>query len=71
MIPGTEIGDDQTDLLGIPMLQRGVPDIATRDCFVCGPPAFIDALEPPARACSACLVIRSTSNASSCRTRLG
>ena len=27
-----------------PALQRGVPDIATRDCFVCGPPAFIDAM---------------------------
>jgi ferredoxin-NADP reductase len=25
-------------------LQRGVPDVATRDCFVCGPPAFIDAM---------------------------
>jgi len=45
VIPGTEIGDDQTDLLGIPMLQRGIPDIAHRDCFVCGPPAFIDALQ--------------------------
>ena len=44
VIAGTEIGDDQTDLLGIPMLQRGVPDIATRDCFVCGPPALIDAV---------------------------
>ncbi|HEY5172168.1 MAG TPA: ferredoxin reductase family protein, partial [Acidimicrobiia bacterium] len=45
VIAGSEIGDDQTDLLGLPMLRRGVPDIATRDCFVCGPPAFIDALE--------------------------
>jgi ferredoxin-NADP reductase len=44
VITGTEIGDDQTDLLGIPMLQRGIPDIATRDCFVCGPPALIDAV---------------------------
>jgi predicted ferric reductase len=45
VIAGTEIGDDQTDLLSIPMLQRGVPDIAKRDCFVCGPPALIDALK--------------------------
>jgi predicted ferric reductase len=44
VIAGTEIGDDRTDLLGVPMLQRGVPDIATRDCFVCGPPAFTDAV---------------------------
>jgi predicted ferric reductase len=44
VIAGTEIGDDQTDLLGIPRLQQGVPDIATRDCFVCGPPALIHAL---------------------------
>jgi len=44
VIPGTEIGDDRTDLLGVPLLQRGVPDAATRDCFVCGPPAFIDAV---------------------------
>ena len=45
VIAGTEIGDDQTDLLGVPRLQRGVPDIASGDCFVCGPPAFIDALK--------------------------
>jgi predicted ferric reductase len=44
VIAGNEIGDDNTDLLGIPTLKRGVPDIATRDCFVCGPPAFLDAL---------------------------
>ena len=44
VIPGNEIGDDSTDLLGVPTLKRGVPDIATRDCFVCGPPAFLDAL---------------------------
>jgi predicted ferric reductase len=44
VIPGAEIGDDHTDLLGVPRLQRGVPDIATRDCFVCGPPAFLDAV---------------------------
>ncbi len=45
VIPGTEIGDDNTDQLSVPALQRGVPDIATRDCFVCGPPPFIDALK--------------------------
>jgi predicted ferric reductase len=45
VISGTEIGDDNTDLLGVPLLERGVPDIATRDCFVCGPPGFIDALQ--------------------------
>jgi predicted ferric reductase len=44
VIAGNEIGDDNTDLLGVPTLKRGVPDIATRDCFVCGPPAFLDAL---------------------------
>jgi predicted ferric reductase len=44
VIVGTEIGDDQTDLLGLPLLKRGVPDAATRDCFVCGPPAFLDAV---------------------------
>ncbi len=44
LIPGTQIGDDQTDLLGIPFLQRSVPDLATRDCFLCGPPAFFDAV---------------------------
>jgi len=44
VIPGTEIGDDDTDLLSVPRLRSGVPDIARRDCFVCGPPAFIDAV---------------------------
>ncbi len=44
VIAGTDIGDDRTDRLGIPALQRNVPDIATRDCFVCGPPGLIDAL---------------------------
>ena len=45
VIPGNEIGDDQTDLLGVPILRRDVPDIASRDCFVCGPPAFLEALK--------------------------
>jgi predicted ferric reductase len=45
VIAGNEIGDDRTDLLGVPAMRRGVPDIATRDCFVCGPPALLDALK--------------------------
>ena len=44
IISGTEIGDDQTDLLSVPALQRGVPDVHDRDCFVCGPPALISAV---------------------------
>ncbi|HEX4493321.1 MAG TPA: ferredoxin reductase family protein [Acidimicrobiia bacterium] len=43
-LTGFEIGDDQTDRLGIPMLRRLVPDIRNRDCFVCGPPAMIAAV---------------------------
>jgi predicted ferric reductase len=42
VITGTEIGDDNTDLLGVPALRRAIPDIASRDCFVCGPPSLID-----------------------------
>jgi len=38
---GVEIGDDQTDQLGIPAITRLVPDVTERDCFVCGPPALI------------------------------
>ena len=45
IIAGNEIGDDRTDLLSVPALQNGVPDIVTRDCFVCGPPAFITAVD--------------------------
>jgi len=44
VIPGTEIGDDRTDQLSVPALRRGVPDIARRECFVCGPPSLIDAV---------------------------
>jgi predicted ferric reductase len=44
VIAGTEIGDDHTDLLSIPNLMRGVPDVRARDCYVSGPPAFVDAL---------------------------
>jgi predicted ferric reductase len=39
---GSEIGDDQTDQLGIPAIRQLVPDVVERDCFVCGPPVFID-----------------------------
>jgi predicted ferric reductase len=41
---GSEIGDDQTDQLGIPALQRHCPDIRDRDVFVCGPPAMLSAV---------------------------
>ena len=44
LLTGVDIGDDQTDQLGIPALIRMVPDVAERECFVCGPPAFIDAV---------------------------
>ena len=38
VIAGTEIGDDQTDLLGVPTLRRGVPDIATATASSAGRP---------------------------------
>jgi predicted ferric reductase len=44
VITGSEIGDDQTDKLGLPALRRAVPDVSTRDCFVCGPPGLIDVM---------------------------
>jgi predicted ferric reductase len=44
VVTGSDIGDDQTDRLGVPALRRAVPDIASRDCFVCGPPALVDAV---------------------------
>jgi predicted ferric reductase len=44
IIPGTQIGDDRTDLLSVSALGRGVPDVASRDCFVCGPPPFLAAM---------------------------
>ena len=47
---GPDIGDDQTDQLGIPALQSLVPDIADRDVFVCGPPPMVDALRRRLRA---------------------
>jgi predicted ferric reductase len=47
---GTDIGDDQSDQLGIPAIARLVPDVRERDCFVCGPPALIDAVRRRLRA---------------------
>jgi len=43
-IAGTDIGDDETDRLGVPALRRLVPDVADRDVYLCGPPALVDAL---------------------------
>jgi predicted ferric reductase len=39
---GSEIGDDQTDQLGIPAILALVPDVRDRDVFVCGPPGLVD-----------------------------
>lgn len=47
---GPEIGDDQTDRLGIPALRALLPDIADRDVFVCGPPPMVDAVRRRLRA---------------------
>jgi predicted ferric reductase len=44
VLVGTTIGDDRTDKLGVPALQRLVPDLAQRDVYVCGPPAMVDAV---------------------------
>jgi predicted ferric reductase len=44
VIPGAEIGDDHTDLLSLEALRRFVPDVARRECFVCGPPGMIVAI---------------------------
>ncbi|HVT76047.1 MAG TPA: ferredoxin reductase family protein [Acidimicrobiales bacterium] len=43
-VVGPEIGDDETDKLGIPALRALVPDIASRDVYVCGPPGMVDAV---------------------------
>ncbi len=43
-IAGTDIGDDQTDRLGVPALRRMVPDVVDRDVYLCGPPGLVDAL---------------------------
>jgi predicted ferric reductase len=41
---GDEIGDDRTDQLGVPAITDLVPDIESRDVFVCGPPGLVDAV---------------------------
>jgi len=41
---GAEIGDDATDQLGVPALKKLVPDVESRDVFVCGPPGLVDAV---------------------------
>jgi len=41
---GDDIGDDRTDQLGVPAIKKLVPDIETRDVFVCGPPGLVDAV---------------------------
>jgi len=43
-VVGPEIGNDETDRLGIAALRSLVPDIAERDVFVCGPPGMVDAV---------------------------
>ncbi len=45
VIVDERIGTDETDRLGIPALRGMVPDLASRDVYLCGPPRFIDALE--------------------------
>jgi predicted ferric reductase len=49
ILSGSDIGDDQTDQLGVPALARLVPDLRRRDVFVCGPPGLIDAVCPRLR----------------------
>jgi predicted ferric reductase len=43
-IAGTDIGDDETDRLGVPALRRLVPDVADCDVYLCGPPRLVDVL---------------------------
>ena len=43
-IAGTDIGDDETDRLGVQALHHMVPDMADRDVYVCGPPGLVDAV---------------------------
>ena len=50
ILVGADIGDDQSDQLGIPALHHHIPDIADRDVFVCGPPAMVDAVRRRLRA---------------------
>lgn len=44
LIVGDDIGDDQTDRLGVPALRAYIPDIAERDVYVCGPPLMLTAV---------------------------
>jgi len=44
VIVDNNIGTDRTDRLGIPALRQMLPDLAARDVYLCGPPAFVDAL---------------------------
>lgn len=44
ILVGADIGDDQTDQLGIPALKYHLPDIAQRDVFLCGPPPMLEAV---------------------------
>ena len=44
IIVDDRIGTDRTDRLGIPALRELLPDLSSRDVFLCGPPAFVDAL---------------------------
>jgi len=41
---GEVIGDDRTDQLGVPAIKQLVPDVESRDVFVCGPPGLVDAV---------------------------
>ena len=50
ILVGPEIGTDQTDQLGIPALQAMLPDLASRDVYVCWPPAMVDAIRRRLRA---------------------
>ncbi|MEA2843343.1 MAG: hypothetical protein QOJ69_1014 [Actinomycetota bacterium] len=43
-IAGNDIGDDETDRLGVPALRRLVPDVADCDVYLCGPPGLVDVL---------------------------
>jgi len=44
LLVGEEIGDDETDRIGVPALRTHIPDIAKRDVYVCGPPAMLAAV---------------------------
>jgi ferredoxin-NADP reductase len=44
LLVGEDIGDDESDRLGVPALRTHIPDIASRDVYVCGPPAMLTAV---------------------------